>query len=89
MLSAVWLFATLRIVAHQASSVHGIIQLRILKCVAVSSLKGSSWLKDRTQVSYGSCIGSRILYHWATWEAPTLFGTVKYHYIVEIKDWQV
>ena len=50
----------------QGSSVHGILQARILEWVAISSSRGSSWLRDRTWVS---CIGRLILYHWVTWEA--------------------
>ena len=42
------------------SSVHGILQARILEWVAISSSKGSSQPRDRTHVS---CIGRRILYH--------------------------
>ena len=44
------------------SSVHGIFQTRILEWVAMPSSRGSSRLRDQTQVS---CI-----YCWATWEAP-------------------
>ena len=49
------------------SSVHGILQARILEWVAISFSRGSSQLRDRTCVS---CIGRRILYRWATWKAP-------------------
>ena len=42
------------------SSVHGILQARILKWVAISSSRGSSQSRDRTHVS---CIGRQILYH--------------------------
>jgi len=48
------------------SSVHGILQARILEWVAMPSSRGYSPPSDRTHVS---CIGRRILYHWATWEA--------------------
>ena len=52
------------------SSVHGILQARILEWVAMPSSKGSSWPRDRTCISYASCIGRRVLYHaGATWEA--------------------
>ena len=34
------------------SSVHGTLQARILEWVAISFSRGSSWLRDRTQVSY-------------------------------------
>ena len=45
------------------SSVHGILQARILEWVATPSSRGSSQPKDQTQVSYISCIGRRVLYH--------------------------
>ena len=37
------------------SSVHGISQTRILECVAISSFRGSSRLRDRTCISCDSC----------------------------------
>ena len=39
-------------------SVHGILQARILKWVAMLSSRGSSWPRDWTCISYVSCIGS-------------------------------
>ena len=53
----------------QGSSVHGISQAIILERVAISHSRASSWARDWTCVSCISCIGSRILYHWATREA--------------------
>ena len=50
------------------SSVHGILQAKILEWVAISSSRGSSQPGDQTQV-YVSCIGRQILYHWAAKEA--------------------
>ena len=47
------------------SSVHGIIQARILEWVAIFFSRGSSWRREQTCVS---CIGRWILYQWATWE---------------------
>ena len=41
------------------SSVHGILQARILEWVAMSFSRGSSWPRDRTQVSCSSCTASR------------------------------
>ena len=52
------------------SSVHEILQARILEWVAISSSRGAFWLRDQVHVSCISCIGRWILYHWATWEAP-------------------
>ena len=48
------------------SLVHGICQARILKRVATSQSRGSSWLRDQAHTSY---IGRWTLYHWATQEA--------------------
>ena len=44
------------------SSVHGILQARILEWVAIPSSRGSSHLRDRT-VSSVPCISRQILYH--------------------------
>ena len=55
------------------SSLHGILQAKILGWAAVPFLRGSSWSRDRTHVSHVSCIGRCILYHWATGEAPQPF----------------
>ena len=46
------------------SSVHGILQARILERGAIpSSSRGSSWPRDRTHISSISCIGRWVLYH--------------------------
>ena len=50
-------------------SVCGILQARILEWVAVSSSRGSSRPRDQTLVSYVSCTGRQIIYHYTTWEA--------------------
>ena len=52
------------------SSVHGILQARILEWVAISSSRGSSRPRVWTGIS---CIGRQILSHWATREAPYLY----------------
>ena len=46
------------------SSVHGVLQVKILEWVAMPSSRGSSWPRDWTHVSYISCIGRQVLYHW-------------------------
>ena len=51
------------------SSVHGILQAR-LKWVAMSSSKGSSQPRDQTRISYVSCIGRRVLYHYCHQGSP-------------------
>ena len=48
------------------SSVHGIIQARILEWVTIPFYWGSSWPKDRTQVT---CTGAGFFTVWATREA--------------------
>ena len=52
--------------SSEDSSVHGILQARILEWVAMPFSRESSQPRDRTRVS---CIGGWILYHWATREA--------------------
>ena len=49
-----------------SSSVLGISQARILEWVAISFSRGYSWTRI-------SCIGRRMLYHWATREAHSWF----------------
>ena len=51
------------------STVHGVVQARILEWVAISSSRGSSKPRDQTRISFISCVGRWILYHCATWEA--------------------
>ena len=45
------------------SSVHGILQVRILEWVAMPFPGGSSQHRNQTHVSYVSCIGKQLLYH--------------------------
>ena len=45
------------------SSVHGILQARILEWVAISFSRGSLGPRDRTHISYVSCTGRWVLYH--------------------------
>ena len=49
------------------SSVHGILQARILEWVTIPFSRGSSWLKNRTWVSHN--VG-RFFIIWTTREAP-------------------
>ena len=55
--SPVWLFATLWTVASQASLSMGFFKPRILERVTMPTSRESSWPRDRTHVSYLSCIG--------------------------------
>ena len=66
------------------SSVHGISQARILECVAISSSRGSSRLRDRTHDSY---TGREILYQWATREAHSLLPLCYFCLFVSFLDW--
>ena len=59
--SHVQLFANLW--SPPGSSVHGILQARILEWVAMPSAMGSSWPRDRTWVFYISCTGRQVLCH--------------------------
>ena len=43
-------------------SVQAILQARILEWVAMPSSRGSSWPRDRSHVSYMSCISKHVLY---------------------------
>ena len=58
-----------------SSSVHGIIQGRILEWVAISSSRGSSQSKDQTQVS---CIAGEFFTIWTTREALHISGIIQY-----------
>ena len=66
------------------SSVHGILQARILEWVAMPSSRASSQPRDWTHVSYISCIGRWILYHLCLLGSPSLspyfsFNPLFYH----------
>ena len=52
------------------SGVHGIFQARILEWVAISSSRGSSWPRDWICVSFVSCMGRQILYHYCHLGSP-------------------
>ena len=68
------------------SSVHGILQERILEWVAISSSRGLSRPRDQTHISYVSCTADEFSTHWAIREALfcsidiqfTLFSTVSH-----------
>ena len=67
-LGRVWLFATLPVVySLPVSSLHGILQTRILEWVAIPFSRGSSQPRDQTQVSH---IADIFFTNWATGEAP-------------------
>ena len=57
------------------SSVHGILQAYILEWVTVPYSRRSSRPRNRTFVSYTSCIGRRVLYHGHHLGSPRLLHT--------------
>ena len=46
------------------SSVHEILQTRILEWIAMPSSRGSSWPRDQTHIYYVFCISGHVLSHW-------------------------
>ena len=56
-----------------SSFVHGIILARTLEWVAISYSRGSSWLRDQTRVSWGSCIGRQILFALSHLGSPSTY----------------
>ena len=69
--NSIQLFATLWTIGHQAPLSMGILQARILECVATTFSRGSFWSRDWIHVSYVSYIGRWVLYHWAIWESQS------------------
>ena len=72
LLSRVRLFVTPWTVAHQAPLSMGFARQEHWSGSPWPPLGGSSQPRDQTQVSCTSCIARRNLYHWATWEAPSV-----------------
>ena len=69
-LSCVHLFCEPMDLSLPGSSVHGILQARVLEWVAMPSSRGYSPPRVRiTYVSYVSCIDRRVLYYWGHLEA--------------------
>ena len=75
--SYVQLFCDLRAYSPPGSSVHGILQARVLEWVTMSYLKGASQPRDGTLISCISCIDRQILYHCTTWK---LFLSMAYYW---------
>ena len=78
-LSHVQLFATLWTVSHQAPLSVGILQARVLECVATPSSRGSSQPRDQTSISYISGTGRWFFTTSATWEAHETCGMLQIH----------
>ena len=64
-------------VALQAPLSLGFFPAKIPERVAISSSRGSSWLRDQTYVSDVSCTCRRILYHWVIWEYVLRYKVLK------------
>ena len=54
------------------SSVHGILQARVLGWIAMPSSRGSAWPRDPTQSPVFPTLIGVFLTHWATWEVHFL-----------------
>ena len=67
---SVWLFCDPMDCSPSGSSVHGILQARILEWVFIPFSRGSSWSRDQTQAS---CIAGRLFTIWATNTCVTSF----------------
>ena len=52
------------------SSVHRLLQAKLLEWVAISFSRGSLWPRDWTQVSCIFCIGRWVLYQLSHWGSP-------------------
>ena len=62
LLCCVWFFWDPVDYSLPGSSVHGVLQARMLELVVISFSRGSSWPRDWTRISYVSCIGRWVLY---------------------------
>ena len=71
------------------SSIHGILQARILDWVAMPSSKGSSRHRDQTWVSYVPCFGKQILYWQSYKRSPNVPVNLQMLFSVLIRKCQV
>ena len=72
-LSCLWLFVTSLDCSPPDFSVHGVLQARVLECVAISTSRNSSRPKDRTRALV-SCIAGRFFTAKSlVWIDPLLF----------------
>ena len=72
-LSRVWFFCDPMDCSPPGSSVHVILQARILEWVAIAFSRASSRCRDWTHVPCSSTTDRQILCNWATWESPTFY----------------
>ena len=66
------------------SSNHGISQARILDWVAISFSRESSWSRNQTCISFISCFGRQVLYHYCHLGSPEKPGWINKS---ELKSW--
>ena len=66
------------------SSVHGILQARILEWVAISSSRDSFWPRDQSRISWVSCIAVRFFTTWAIGKA--LIRDMHTRYLIHRSD---
>ena len=59
-------------VAPLGSSIHGIFQANMLKQVAISFSRESSWSRDQTCISWVSCVGKWIFLSLCHLESPSI-----------------
>ena len=62
--------------ASPDSSVHEILQARILAWVAISSCGGSSWVRDPANISCVSCITGGFFTYWANQDNKYIYVSV-------------
>ena len=76
-------FGTPRTVSPPVSSVHGLLQARILECVAIPFSRGSSRPRDPNQVS---CFAGRFFTVWATREAFSRMMAILWQFNKRVKS---
>ena len=70
------------------SPTHGILQARILEWVGIPFSEGSSGPRDRTHISYASCVGRQVLCHWHYLGSPLVRSSVQFsHSVVSNSLW--
>ena len=70
--------------SQPGSSVHGILQARILEWVTISFSKGSSQPRGQTRSYYVSCIGRWVLYHWRNLGSPITINSFKQRHSIHV-----
>ena len=90
--SHIWLFGNPMYCSTPALSVHGIFQTRILEWIANPSSTGSSWPRDQTHVSCGSCIAGDSLppcHLGKPWPDMYVFQIRVLHFQIKVFHWSL